>query len=230
MYNPLYCPLLPGNTCTPTSFSSICNKCYPYWSRTTRYLFFFYSPSSVFDTMRYACVFVELSYKSISGRLSYLSYPPMIVCIGCDKWLFPSRSMSSPFQSWFSPISIVLIYIETMRPIFLYVSDTTRSSLQPPSSSKAPTTVLFRPSVHVTGHKPLWTKHLGKCHKSHPGVNTGWKKSSISKNFSTRGPLTLMNTFFFMSQVIAHSEHLSQWTLRVTCHKPWTVGRNSTVP
>ena len=74
-------------------------------------------------------------------------------------------------------------------------------------------TVLFRPSVHVTGHKPLWTEHLGKCHKSHPGVNTGWKKNIISKKFSTRGPLkiewtlTLMNTFFF--HVTGHS---MQWT------------------
>jgi len=32
-----------------------------------------------------------------------------------------------------------------------------------------------------------------------------------------------------MSQVIAFNEHFSQWTLRVTCHNPWTVGWNSTV-
>jgi len=28
-------------------------------------------------------------------------------------------------------------------------------------------TVLFRPSVHVMRHKPLWTEHLGNCHRSH---------------------------------------------------------------
>jgi hypothetical protein len=49
--------------------------------------------------------------------------------------------MSSPFQFWFSPISTVLICIDTMRPIFLSVFDTTRSGLQPPTSSKAPTTI-----------------------------------------------------------------------------------------
>ena len=33
----------------------------------------FYSPSSVFDMMRFACVFVESLYKSTSGRLFYLT-------------------------------------------------------------------------------------------------------------------------------------------------------------
>ena len=103
------------------------------------------------------------------------------------------------------------------------------------SSWESGSTVLFRPSVHVMRHKPLWTEHLGNCHRSQLAVNIGWKMVNFKKNFSTRGPLKIewtlapMNTFFFMSQVIARSEHLSQWTLRVTCHNPWTVGQNSTV-
>ena len=73
----------------------------------------------------------------------------------------------------------------------------------------------------VTGHSCLWTLPENKLNfkkKSPPG--------NPQKNEWTP---VLMNIFFFMSQVIACSEHLSQWTLRVTCHNPWTVGRNSTV-
>jgi len=35
--------------------------------------------------------------------------------------------------------------------------------------------------------------------------------------------------FFFQSSVTWKSEHLSQWTIGVICHTPWTIGRNSTV-
>jgi len=60
-------------------------------------------------------------------------------------------------------------------------------------------TVLFRPSVHVMRHKPLWTEHLGNCHRSQLAVNT---RFNFIKKISSGGPLkivwtlTLLNIFF----------------------------------
>ena len=38
-----------------------------------------------------------------------------------------------------------------------------------------------------------------------------------------------MNKFLPLSLVAGRCEHLSQWTIAVICHTPWTIGRNSTV-
>ena len=39
----------------------------------------------------------------------------------------------------------------------------------------------------------------------------------------------LCEQFFPWSSVTWRFEHLSQWTIGVICHTPWTIGRNSTV-
>ena len=70
--------------------------------------------------------------------------------------------------------------------------------------------VLFRPSVHVMRHKPLWTEHLGNCHRSQLAVNTGF---NFKKNSPPEDPLKL-------------SEHLPYWTFffHVTGHSiEWTL-------
>ena len=79
-----------------------------------------------------------------------------IVCIGYDDWFFPSRSISSPFQSrilvrlfplfqisYLTHLSLFVLfisqYLHSPRLYWYDVFDTTRSGFQPPTSSKAPT-------------------------------------------------------------------------------------------
>ena len=74
--------------------------------------------------MRFACVFVELSYKSMSGRLFYLTdtyriSPTLQWLSVLDATTGSSRSMSSPFQSWFSPISTQSSSVTTSTPLFI---------------------------------------------------------------------------------------------------------------
>jgi len=91
-------------------------------------------------------------------------------------------------------------------------------------------TVPFRPIVHITHHKASWIEPI-------------WLSSHITRNILKIGIAGI--NFFFGASLVLHTnfmnnlvkkfiqshittghEHQCQWTMCVTHHKVWTIGRN----